>query len=85
MGLRRLPRIEVIEAIDDVNQSATFRANEGVIKTEYKNFIIIVQATPRGEGSCLVHWSFEYEKLKDNIPDPRTLLDRVLHPLQQRH
>lgn len=52
MGLRRLPRIEVIEAIDDVNQSATFRANEGVIKTEYKNFIIIVQATPRGERAA---------------------------------
>ncbi|CAK7326752.1 unnamed protein product [Dovyalis caffra] len=66
---------EVIEAIDDVKLSTTFKVIEGDITTEYKNFILIVQATPKGDGSCVVNWTLEYEKLNENIPDPHTLLE----------
>lgn len=46
---------------------------EGDLLQEYKNFKIVVQATPKGEGS-LVHWIMEYEKLKEDVPEPNTLL-----------
>ncbi|KAJ6312688.1 hypothetical protein OIU77_014249 [Salix suchowensis] len=70
---------QVIEAIDDVKLSTTFKVIGGDITTEFKNFKIIVHATPKGEGSCLVHWTLEYEKLNENVPDPRTLLELLIH------
>ena len=74
---------EVIEAIDDEKLSTTFKVIEGdMITTEYKSFTAIVQATPKGEGSCLSHWTFEYEKLNENVPDPQTLLEFWIHCLK---
>jgi len=74
---------EVIEAIDDEKLSTTFKVIEGdMITTEYKNFIAVVQATPKGEGSCLAHFTFEYEKLNENVPDPQTLLEFWIHCLK---
>ncbi|KAG6759527.1 hypothetical protein POTOM_036008 [Populus tomentosa] len=74
---------EVIEAIDDEKLSTTFKVIEGdMITTEYKSFTAIVQATPKGEGSCLAHWTFEYEKLNENVPDPQTLLQFWIHCLK---
>jgi len=64
---------EKIEAIDDTNKSITFKVIEGDLLKEYKSFKIVVQATPKGEGS-LVHWTMEYEKLKEDTEDPNTLL-----------
>ncbi|XP_059445574.1 MLP-like protein 28 [Corylus avellana] len=64
---------EKIEAIDDTNKLVTLKVIEGDLLQEYKSFKIIVQATPKGEGS-LVHWSFEYEKLKEDVLEPKTLL-----------
>jgi hypothetical protein len=64
---------EKIVAIDDTKKSITFKVIEGDLLKEYKSFEIVVQATPKGEGS-LVHWTMEYEKLKDDIPEPNSLL-----------
>ncbi|KAF2305530.1 hypothetical protein GH714_006219 [Hevea brasiliensis] len=50
---------QLIEAIDDVNFSTTFKVIEGDLLNDYKSFKATVQATPKGEGS-LVHWTFEY-------------------------
>ncbi|XP_038719932.1 MLP-like protein 34 [Tripterygium wilfordii] len=68
---------ERVEAIDDVNNSTSFRVIEGDILNEYKDFLITVQATPKGQGS-LVKWTFEYEKLKPDVPDPQSLLNFVV-------
>jgi hypothetical protein len=68
---------EKIVAIDDTNKSITFKVIEGDLLKEYKNFVIVVQATPKGEGS-LVHWTMEYEKLKDDIPEPNSLLQFLI-------
>ncbi|XP_062175604.1 MLP-like protein 31 [Alnus glutinosa] len=68
---------EKIVATDDTNKSITFKVIEGDLLKEYKNFVIVVQATPKGEGS-LVHWTLEYEKLKDDIPEPNTLLQFLI-------
>ncbi|KAF2316805.1 hypothetical protein GH714_042146 [Hevea brasiliensis] len=69
---------EIIEAIDDVNFSTTFKVVEGDLLKDYKSFKLIVQATPKEKGS-LVHWTLEYEKINENTPDPNTLLEFVVH------
>ncbi|KAF9674003.1 hypothetical protein SADUNF_Sadunf10G0082600 [Salix dunnii] len=76
-----VPKIakEVIEAIDDAKLSTTFKVIGGDITTEFKELKFIVQATPKGEGSCLVHWTSEYEKLNENVPDPHALLELCIH------
>ena len=65
---------EIIEDIDDVNLSTTFKVIEGDLMKEYKDFRLIVQATPKQGGGTLVHWTLEYEKRKAHTPDPHTLL-----------
>uniref|UniRef100_A0A7N0TCK4 Bet v I/Major latex protein domain-containing protein n=1 Tax=Kalanchoe fedtschenkoi TaxID=63787 RepID=A0A7N0TCK4_KALFE len=67
---------EIVEAIDHENYSTTFKVIEGDIMEYYKNFRLIVKATAKkdGEGS-IVHWTLEYEKLHENIPDPTSLME----------
>ncbi|KAG5236791.1 Csf-2 family protein [Salix suchowensis] len=60
---------EVIEAIDDAKLSTTFKVIGGDITTDHS----------QGEGSCLAHWTLEYEKLNENVPDPHTLLEFCIH------
>ncbi|XP_050232666.1 MLP-like protein 28 [Mercurialis annua] len=66
---------EIIEKIDDVNLSTTFKVIEGDVLKEYKEFRFIVKATPKEGGGSLVHWTLAYEKLHEAIPDPHSLLD----------
>ncbi|CAK7350265.1 unnamed protein product [Dovyalis caffra] len=65
---------EVIEDIDNMKLSTTFKVIEGDLMEAYKSFKIIHQATPKGEGS-VVHWKLIYEKENENIPAPTALLD----------
>ncbi|XP_059659166.1 kirola-like [Cornus florida] len=65
---------ELIEAIDEEKKSVTFKVIEGDIIELYKSFIIIVHVDTKGESN-LVTWTFEYEKLKEDVPDPDTLMD----------
>uniref|UniRef100_A0A2N9GPZ6 Bet v I/Major latex protein domain-containing protein n=1 Tax=Fagus sylvatica TaxID=28930 RepID=A0A2N9GPZ6_FAGSY len=64
---------EVLEAVDNKNQSVTYNVIGGVLKELYKSFKFIVQATPKGEGA-LVRWTLVYEKLNVDVPDPTTML-----------
>ncbi|XP_050232665.1 MLP-like protein 28 isoform X3 [Mercurialis annua] len=66
---------EIIEEIDDVNLSTTFKVIEGDLLKEYKEFRFIVKATPKEGGGSLVHWTLAYEKLHEAISDPQSLLD----------
>ncbi|XP_031273356.1 MLP-like protein 28 [Pistacia vera] len=75
----KVEKIKMItEEIDYRNKSATYKTIEGDLLEFYKSFSFILQVTPREEGS-LVHWSFEYEKLNANIPNPETTLPAVVH------
>ncbi|OAY25251.1 MLP-like protein 43 [Manihot esculenta] len=76
-GSRKVAK-ELIENIDDVNLSTTYKVIEGDILKEYKSIKGTVQATPKEKGS-LVRWTLEYEKLNENIPDPHTLLEFLIH------
>ncbi|CAI0411780.1 unnamed protein product [Linum tenue] len=46
---------------------------------EYKNFMIVVKATPKSESTSLIHWTLEYEKLSEDIPEPFSLLKFFVH------
>ncbi|KAK0573285.1 hypothetical protein LWI29_005764 [Acer saccharum] len=68
---------EVIEAIDDENHSTTFRVIEGHLLEKYKDFHIIVQATPK-DGGSLVHWTLKYEKVSEDVPDANGMLQLAI-------
>ncbi|XP_048318786.2 MLP-like protein 43 [Ziziphus jujuba] len=72
------PRVakELVEAIDDENNSITFKILEGDLLEHFKSFKVTLQSIPKGEGS-VIHWTLEYEKLHDEIIDPHTLIQFV--------
>ncbi|KAF7842216.1 MLP-like protein 28 [Senna tora] len=67
---------ELIESIDSENNTITFKVIEGDLLEHYKSFKFILHVIPQEKGST-AHWILEYEKLKDHIPDPHTLLELV--------
>ncbi|KAG6597609.1 MLP-like protein 43, partial [Cucurbita argyrosperma subsp. sororia] len=64
---------EIIEAVDEENNSITFTAIEGCLLQQYKSFKFKLQCIPKEKGS-VVHWTLEYEKLHHGIPDSHSLL-----------
>ncbi|KAB1215301.1 (-)-germacrene D synthase [Morella rubra] len=64
---------EVLEVVDNVNLSITFKLIGGPLLELYKNVKFIVESTPKGEGG-LVRNIFEYEKLSADVPDPNAML-----------
>ncbi|XP_061341108.1 MLP-like protein 43 [Gastrolobium bilobum] len=68
---------ELVEAIDTENNTITFKVLEGDLLEHYKSFRITIHVIPQEEGS-VAHWTMEYEKLKDHIPDPHTLLQLAI-------
>ncbi|XP_023526174.1 MLP-like protein 43 [Cucurbita pepo subsp. pepo] len=63
----------VIEAVDEENNSLTWKEIEGDLSKHYKNFRIKVQCIPKDKGS-VIHITLEYEKLHEQIPDSHTFL-----------
>ncbi|XP_050231860.1 MLP-like protein 31 [Mercurialis annua] len=68
---------ELVE-LDDANLTTTYTVTEGDLMKEYKAFKFIAKATPKAEG-CTVHWTIEYEKLNENIPEPHSMLEFAVH------
>ncbi|KAK9907172.1 hypothetical protein M0R45_002179 [Rubus argutus] len=72
---------ELFEAIDFEKNSVTWKVIEGDILQYYKSFKSSFQATPKAkgdeEGTC-VHWTLEYEKLHDKVPDPHAKLQLIV-------
>ncbi|KAF7827616.1 MLP-like protein 28 [Senna tora] len=65
---------EVIEAIDPEKNLITFKLVEGDILEHYKTFKVTIQVNPKEKG-CVAHWTFEYEKLHGQIPNPHSLME----------
>ncbi|TKY69290.1 MLP protein 43 [Spatholobus suberectus] len=67
---------EKIEAIDDDNKSITYSLFDGEISESYKSLRGTLQVIDKENGG-VVKWTFEYEKLKENIsaPSPDSYLD----------
>ncbi|XP_057975400.1 MLP-like protein 34 [Malania oleifera] len=68
---------QIVEAIDKEKNSVTFKVIEGQLLEEYKSLKATIQATPKGE-TTLVKWTLEFEKLKEDDPEPKKLLDFVV-------
>ncbi|KAM7269671.1 hypothetical protein ACFE04_025168 [Oxalis oulophora] len=67
---------EIIEAVDEANNTITYRVIEGDLMKEYKNFVFTIQVTANGTGSN-VHFILEYEKISDQVSHPETLAEFV--------
>ncbi|KAF7808721.1 MLP-like protein 31 [Senna tora] len=70
---------EVVESIDLIDLSITFKVVEGDLLEEYNSFKFILKVSPTiiGGGS-VVHWTFEYEKPNEDTPNPNSLMEEVL-------
>ena len=63
-----------IEAIDEEKKSVTLKVIEGDLLELYKSFVLSYQIETKGEDN-LVTWTFDYEKVNENVEDPNTLMD----------
>ncbi|KAM7463437.1 hypothetical protein LguiA_031558 [Lonicera macranthoides] len=63
-----------IEAIDEEKKSMTLKVLEGDLLELYKSFVLSNQVETKGENN-LVTWTFDYEKVNENVEDPNTLMD----------
>ncbi|OMO99741.1 hypothetical protein COLO4_13117 [Corchorus olitorius] len=69
---------DLVEAVDEENNSITLRFLEGDLMKEYKSFVFHIQATPKSNGQgAIVRWIMEYERLHDAVAHPETLLELV--------
>ncbi|CAN1286880.1 MLP-like protein 43 [Linum perenne] len=59
-----------------------FHVIEGDHLKHYKNFKVVVKATPKksteGEEWCLLHWIIDYEKLKEETLEPFSNIEFVV-------
>ncbi|KAL6969973.1 hypothetical protein U1Q18_029683 [Sarracenia purpurea var. burkii] len=69
---------DIVETIDEKNKTVTFKVIEGDLMELYKNFKATVHVETKGESN-LVTWTFEYEKLNEEVEDPNTLLDFIIN------
>ena len=65
---------DIIEAIDEETKSVTFKFVEGDLMELYKTFIVVVHVDTKEENTS-VTWNFHYEKLKEDVEEPNTLMD----------
>ncbi|KAF3431975.1 hypothetical protein FNV43_RR26711 [Rhamnella rubrinervis] len=73
-GKPRVAKV-LVEAIDDENNTITFKVLEGDLMEEYKSFRGTMKCIPKGDKESVIRCSLEYEKLHDEIIDPHTLLE----------
>lgn len=65
---------EKIDTADDANKIVSYSVIDGDLAAFYKNFKASLQVIPKGDGS-LVKWSLEFEKAKEEVPDPNIILE----------
>lgn len=65
---------EKIEIADDANKIVSYSVIDGDLVGFYKNFKATLQVIPKGDGG-LVKWSLEFEKAKEEVPDPDLVLE----------
>ncbi|XP_047309683.1 kirola-like [Impatiens glandulifera] len=72
-GKDKVVKHEII-AIDEEKKLVSYKAIGGDLRKLYKTFIITIHVDTDGENN-LVTWTFEYEKLKEDVEDPNSLMD----------
>lgn len=68
---------EKVETIDDDNKVITYSVFDGEVGESYKSLKAILQVIDKEQGGGIVKWTFEYEKLKQDITiaSPNSYLD----------
>ncbi|KAI9080480.1 hypothetical protein K1719_037594 [Acacia pycnantha] len=69
---------EVVESINFIDLSITFRVIEGDLLDVYNSFRFILKLTPSILSGSVVHWTLEYEKPSDHTPDPTSLMKECI-------
>ncbi|XP_054808774.1 MLP-like protein 34 [Prosopis cineraria] len=65
---------EHFEEIDHENKSLAFNLFDGDVGDKYKSLKAKLQVTDKGNGA-LAKWTYEYEKLREEVPPPQAYLD----------
>ncbi|XP_022972260.1 MLP-like protein 43 [Cucurbita maxima] len=65
---------EIIEAVDEENNMISFKVVEGDLLEAYKSFKLTIHCLPKEDKGSVIHWTLEYEKLHDEVPDSHSLL-----------
>ncbi|WVZ09247.1 hypothetical protein V8G54_013777 [Vigna mungo] len=70
---------EKIEVVDDDNKTIRFSIFDGEIGESYKSLKATLETIDK-ENGAIVKWTYEYEKLSENItgPSPQSILDFVV-------
>ncbi|KAJ7954247.1 MLP-like protein [Quillaja saponaria] len=63
---------------DDENKIITYIVFEGDLLKHYNSYKVTLQVTPKGAVG-LVRWSWEYEKLNDDAPEPIKYLEFLVN------
>ncbi|KAL5726280.1 hypothetical protein ACHQM5_009335 [Ranunculus cassubicifolius] len=65
---------EKIVAVDNKNRSITFEVIQGDLLDVFKTFLLKIQVIEKVNKN-VVKWSLEFEKTREDVPDPYMLLD----------
>ncbi|KAF7808725.1 MLP-like protein 31 [Senna tora] len=77
-GKASVAKMEV-EDLNLIDISITFNVVEGDLLEEYKSIKFIIKVTPKIlQLGSEVHWTIQYEKLNDQIPDPNLLMQDII-------
>ncbi|KAK7304540.1 hypothetical protein VNO77_42421 [Canavalia gladiata] len=68
---------EKIEVIDAQNKSLTFNLFDGDVGKLYKILKGHLEVIDKDDGSAIAKWTYEYEKVNEDIPPPYGYLDFV--------
>ncbi|KAJ7954243.1 MLP-like protein [Quillaja saponaria] len=63
---------------DDEKKIITYIVFEGDVLKHYNSYKVTLQVTPKGAVG-LVRWSWEYEKLNDEAPEPTKYLEFLVN------
>ena len=66
---------ENFEAIDEQNKSLTFNLFDGDVSQQYKTLKGHLQVTDKHNGGAVAKWTYEYEKVREDIVPPCAYLD----------
>ncbi|XP_057993099.1 kirola-like [Hevea brasiliensis] len=66
---------EMVEKIDEENKSITYKVADGDGLKLYKSMKVTIQATAKNDGNSFLKYIIDYEKVKENAPDPHPYLE----------
>ncbi|XP_058766985.1 MLP-like protein 28 [Vicia villosa] len=66
---------ESIEEVDEQNKKVIWKIFGGDIEKHYKAFKLILEVSDKADGSAVVKWTIEYEKISEDINPPNAHMD----------